>query len=112
MNLQKLKEDILKANAYQKWVLPNPVTVRLSDADFDVLEIQGVQVNEKLELFVMVFSDGHGYDVEQWCRLEDLCNNTELVIDKLYEYVQRINGFHKPLIYISLGELLQRRTSL
>jgi hypothetical protein len=105
MNRQSLLRDLLVANANQKWVLPNPVTVRLSDADYDVLEIQGVQVNEKMELFVMVFSDGHGYDVEQWCRLEDLCDNTELVIDKLYEYVQRINGFHKPCNYTSPGEL-------
>jgi hypothetical protein len=94
-NLKTLLTSLLVANANKKWILPNPITVRLSDQDFDVLEIQGLQVSEKMDLYVMVFSDGHGYDVEQWSRLGELCEPEliDKVVDRIYEVVLSVYNY-------------------
>jgi hypothetical protein len=88
--LQSLLTALLVANANQQWVLPQPITVRLSDNDFDVLEIQGLQVSAKHELYIMVFADGHGYDVEQWQRLDEMYEDHDKIIDAINERVMRV----------------------
>lgn len=88
--LQSLLTALLVANANHKWILSSPITVRLSDADFDLLEIQGLQVTENNELYIMVFEDEYGYDREVWMKLESACENTELVVERLHERVVNV----------------------
>jgi hypothetical protein len=69
--------------------LPTPITVRLSDNDFDVIEIHALQVSPKRELAVMYYK-GTVQPVETWDLLKEDQDNAEKMIDAVYDRVMKM----------------------
>jgi hypothetical protein len=70
--------------------LPTPITVRLSDGDFHVIEIQALQVSPSRELAVMFYT-GIPFNIEErWEMLNPNDENAEKMIEAIYERVMKI----------------------
>jgi serine/threonine protein phosphatase PrpC len=80
--LRLITAALLVQNGNKPWIIPTPITVRLSDNDFDVFEIHGLSVSPKRQLFVMG-SDG------QWNELEATDTRAEKMIDAIHDRIQK-----------------------
>src|SRR5438128_2472523 len=78
------------ANQTRQMHLADPITVRLSDMDFDVVHIHGLQVSDKDQLFVMTLEDnGHGQPAETWSELTIGDARSEKMIDAIHSRVMK-----------------------
>jgi hypothetical protein len=80
--LQIIIAALLTANGNNNWFLPEPITVRLSMADYHIIEIHGLCVSPKRELYVM---DSAG----NWEPLEENQVNADKLIDAIFNRIQR-----------------------
>lgn len=69
--------------------LPTPITVRLSDLDFDIVEIHALQVSPKRELSIMIYT-GNVEPVERWELLTAEDHNAEKMINAVYDRVMKM----------------------
>ncbi len=58
------------------WILPEPITVRLSDAPFHIFEICGLCVSPKMDLFIMD-------DKAKWHPFDHADMNADKIIEAL-----------------------------
>lgn len=81
--LQLITAALLVQCGNNPWIIPSPITVRLSDADFDIFEIHGLCVSPKRQLFVMG-SDG------QWDELETSDYRAEKMITAIHDRIMKV----------------------
>lgn len=74
---------LLTANGNKLWMLPTPITVRLSDADFDIFEIHGICISPKKEIHLM---DSRGH----WEDLKESQTNADKMIDAIHKRVMMV----------------------
>jgi hypothetical protein len=79
---------LMVCNQNRSLSLTQPIVVRLSGNDYDLLEIHGLQVSPKKELFVMTLQgNGHGGPVEQWDKLEATDDRSLRMINAIHKRV-------------------------
>jgi hypothetical protein len=79
---------LMVCNQNRSLTLAQPIVVRLSGNDYDLLEIHGLQVSPKKELFVMTLQDnGHGAPVEQWDELKATDDRSIRMINAIHKRV-------------------------
>jgi hypothetical protein len=83
--LNLITAALMVQNGNKPWIIPTPITVRLSDADFDVFEIHGLCVSPKKQVFIMGL-DG------LWNELAVTDMRGEKMIDAIHD---RITGMFK-----------------
>jgi hypothetical protein len=79
---QLITAALLVQSGNKPWIIPTPITVRLSDADFDIFEIHGLCVSPKRQLFVMG-SDG------QWNELSPTDMRGEKMIEAIHDRIKK-----------------------
>ena len=76
---------LLVANQHKKWLLPDPITVRLSNADYDIIEIHGLWVSQTKELLIMSYVDDHGHQIEDWDKLGLSDERSQKIITAIHD---------------------------
>jgi hypothetical protein len=74
---------LLTANGNRIWMLPTPITVRLSEQDFHIVEVHGICISPKREIHVM---DGRG----NWEGLKEGQTNADKMITAIHDRVMRV----------------------
>jgi hypothetical protein len=76
----------------RKMMFPDPVTVRLSPADFHVVEIHGIEIDRKGERIAVLTYVDEGMPVENWEELTLEDANAERIVEGLYERLVKMLG--------------------
>jgi hypothetical protein len=78
--LQMIVTALLVANGNKNWFLNEPITVRLSEMDFDLFQVYGLCVSPKNDLYVM---DEAG----EWNKVELEDMRADKMIDAIHQRV-------------------------
>jgi len=88
--LALITSSLLVSCGTQHLYLGEPITVRLSTKDFDIIEIQALHITEEREVFIMNHTDGYGYPQEVWQKLSELSEaQQEKIVDAIYNWIMK-----------------------
>lgn len=93
--LQLITAALLVQNQNNPWRVADPITVRLSDNDFHIMYIYGLQVSPKRELYVMVMEETpigrREYRIdENWIKVEESDVNAAKIISAIHERIMKV----------------------